>query len=114
MKIHYLEIVSPDVEKISAAYEASHDVQFGEADPMLGGARTCELIDGSVVGIRKPLREIEPPTVRPYWLVDDIEQVIDRVVAQGGIIAMPPTEIPGRGRFAIYLIGGIDHGLWQR
>ena len=23
------------------------------------------------------------------------------------------TEIPGHGTFAIYLQGGIDHGLWQ-
>jgi len=26
---------------------------------------------------------------------------------------MPPMEMPGRGKFAIYLLGGNDHGLWQ-
>jgi hypothetical protein len=32
----------------------------------------------------------------------------------GGELAHPPLEIPGHGTFAIYLQGGIDHGLWQR
>ncbi|MCP3917201.1 MAG: transposase domain-containing protein [bacterium] len=33
--------------------------------------------------------------------------------ATGGEFALPPTEIPGRGKFAIYIQGGIQHGLWQ-
>jgi hypothetical protein len=52
--------------------------------------------------------------VRPYWLVDDIEAAVAAVVKAGGEIAHPPMEIPGHGIFAIYLLGGIDHGLWQR
>jgi hypothetical protein len=32
----------------------------------------------------------------------------------GGELAHPPLEIPGHDTFAIYLQGGIDHGLWQR
>jgi hypothetical protein len=27
--------------------------------------------------------------------------------------AIAPLEIPGKGTFAIYLQGGVDHGLWQ-
>ncbi len=33
--------------------------------------------------------------------------------AAGGEIAHPPMEIPGHGRFAIFIQGGIHHGLWQ-
>jgi hypothetical protein len=29
-------------------------------------------------------------------------------------MAHPPKEIPGHGTFAIYIQGGIHHGLWQR
>ena len=76
MKVHYLEIVSPDVDAICAAYEAAHNVQFGEADELLGGARTCRLADGGIVGVREPLRETEEPVVRPYWLVEDIDKAI--------------------------------------
>lgn len=113
MKVHYLEIVSPDVDAICAAYEASHNVQFAEADELLGGAKTCCLTDGTTVGVRQPLRDTEDPVVRPYWLVEDIEKAVNLVIAQGAEIAVPPLEIPGKGTFAIYIHGGIDHGLWQ-
>lgn len=113
MKLHYLEIVTPDIEGICAAYQAAHHVQFGQADDLLGGARTCTLPDGSIVGVRGPLRETEEPIVRPYWLVEDIEEAVSRVTAQGAVIAVPPLEIPGKGTFAIYIHGGVDHGFWQ-
>ena len=96
-----------------AAYEAAHNIQFGEPDELLGGARTSSMADGSIVGVRGPLRETEAPVVRPYWLVEDIEKAIDIVKVQGAEIAVPPLEIPGIGTFAIYIKGGIDHGFWQ-
>lgn len=113
MKIHYLEMVSNDVDLVCSAYETAHAVSFDEPDELLGGARTCTLPDGSIVGIRKPLRDTEEPIVRPYWLVDDIEQAITTLEAEGAQIAMPPMEIPGKGKFAIYILGANDHGLWQ-
>lgn len=113
MKVHYLEIVTPDVDAICATYEAAHNVKFGQPDEFLGGARTCTLTDGSIVGVRGPLRETEEPVVRPYWLVEDIEKAVSAVQAQGAEIAVPPMEIPGKGTFAIYINGAIDHGLWQ-
>lgn len=113
MKLHYLEIVSLDADAVCKAYEAAHQVRFGKADELLGGARTCVLPDGSNVGVRGPLRETEAPVVRPYWLVEDIEQALSGVTAQGAEIAVPPLEIPGKGTFAIYIIGSVDHGLWQ-
>ena len=113
MKLYYLEIVSSDVEAICTAYEAAHNVQFGEPDEFLGGARTCNLTDGSIVGVRAPLRETEEPVVRPYWLVEDIEKAVKAMQAQGAEIALPPLEIPGKGTFAIYINGAIDHGFWQ-
>ncbi len=113
MKVHYLEIVSDDVDAVCSAYEKAHSVSFGEADQLLGGARTCALPDKSIVGIRRPLRDTEEPVVRPYWLVDNIERAVADLEAAGATIAMPPMEIPGKGKFAIYILGSIDHGLWQ-
>ncbi|MED5389950.1 MAG: hydroxylase [Pseudomonadota bacterium] len=113
MKVHYLEIVTDDVAGVCQAYEAVNSVHFGDPDALLGGARTCALADGSVVGVRGPLRDTEAPVVRPYWLVEDIERAVAAVEARGAQIAMTPMEIPGKGRFAIYLLGGNDHGLWQ-
>lgn len=63
MRIHYLEIVTDEVDAVCAAYAAANGVAFGES--------------------------------------------------AGGQVAHPPMEIPGRGTFAIYIQGRIQHGLWQ-
>ena len=113
MKIHYLEIVTSDVAGVCAAYEATHGVTFGPPDPMLGGARTATCQDGAIVGVRGRLRDTEEPIVRPYWLVDDIEAAVAALAEQGAEIAHEPFELPGKGKFAIYIQGGVNHGLWQ-
>jgi predicted enzyme related to lactoylglutathione lyase len=113
MKVHYLEIVASDVDGVCAAYEAANDIKFGSADPLLGGARTASLSDGSTIGVRGPLRDTEEPVVRPYWLVDDIEAALNAASKKGAFVAHPPLEIPGKGTFAIYIQGDVDHGLWQ-
>lgn len=113
MKIHYLEIVASDVDAVCAAYEAALGVKFGSTDPLLGGARTAPLPDGGSIGVRGPLRDTEKPVVRPYWLVANIETALHSAEQQGALVAHPPMEIPGKGTFAIYIQGDVDHGLWQ-
>ena len=113
MQVYYLEIVTNDVDAICSTYAEACNVQFGEPDPLLGNARTAALHGGGLVGVRAPLREDEAPVVRPYWLVDDIEAAVAAVRDAGGEIAVPPLEIPGRGTFAIYLLGNNQHGFWQ-
>ncbi len=51
--------------------------------------------------------------VRPYVLVKDIEAAVKAAEAAGATVALPPMEIPGQGMFSIYILGGIEHGLWQ-
>lgn len=113
MKIHYLEIVATNVDAVCTTYESAHKVKFGDRDGRLGNARTAELADGGMVGVREPLRDDEAPIVRPYWLVNNIEEAVEKIEASGGTIALPPMEISGLGSFAIYQHEGNDHGLWQ-
>jgi uncharacterized protein len=113
MKVHYLEIVASDADAVCAAYEAAQGVTFGSGDPLLGGARTATLPGGGSIGVRGPLRDTEEPIVRPYWLVDDIEVALAAATKQGAFVAHSPLEIPGKGTFAIYIQGGVNHGLWQ-
>ena len=113
MRVHYLEIVTPDAEATCAAYEQLHGVSFSEPEAGLGGARTAAWAEGGLLGVRAPMHEGEAPVVRPYLLVSDIATALEGAVAAGGEIAHPPLEIPGRGTFAIYIQGGIHHGLWQ-
>lgn len=114
MQVYYLEIVTPEVEAVCAAYAAMNGARFGEPDAGLGNARTAALAGGGLVGVRAPLHESEDPVVRPYWLVDEIEAAVAAVVKAGGQVIHPPMETPGHGTFAIYIQGGIHHGLWQR
>lgn len=114
MQIRYLEIVTAEVDAVCAAYAAASGAQFSKPDARLGNARTAALPGGGMVGVRAPMHETESPVVRPYWLVDDVEASVAAVVKAGGEVALPPMEIPGHGRFAIYVQGGIQHGLWQR
>jgi predicted enzyme related to lactoylglutathione lyase len=114
MQTYYLEIVTNEVDAVCAGYTAAHAVQFGKPVAGLGNARTAALSGGGLVGVRAPMHESEHPVVRPYWLVDDVEAALAQAVKAGGEIAHPPLEIPGFGTFAIYIQGGIHHGLWQR
>ena len=113
MQFHYLEIVTKEVDAVCAAYAVANGVRFGEPDAGLGDARTAALPGDGLVGVRSPMRESEEPVVRPYWLVDDIEAALAAAVEAGGDVAHPPMKIPGHGTFAIYIQGGIHHGLWQ-
>ncbi len=113
MQIQYLEVVTKDVDAVCATYEKLHGVTFSAGDPGLGGARTAPLPDGGKVGVRAPMHDAEEPVVRPYLLVDDIEAAAKAAAEAGGEIAHPPMEIPGHGTFAIFIQGGVHHGLWQ-
>lgn len=113
MLVQYLEIVTPDVDATCDALAKMHGVTFADPDPGYGNARTAALAGGGKIGVRAPMREDEAPVVRPYLHTDDIDAAVKAAEAAGAQIAIPPMEIPGQGRFAIYILGGIDHGLWQ-
>lgn len=112
--VHYLEVVTPEVEGTCRALEAMHAVRFSEPVAALGNARTILLPDGRRIGVRAPMHGGERPVVRPYLLVKDIHAAVEAARAAGAEIAHPPLEIPGMGWFAIYFLGGIEHGLWEK
>ena len=114
MAVHYLEIVSDDVDALTALYQGLHGLSFGPPDADLGQARVATRADGTLVGIRKPLAAHEQPIVRTYLAVDDIQQAAKKAEDSGAIIAYPPTTQGQRGTFAIVIQGGVQHGLWQR
>ncbi len=113
MQIHYLEIVTTDVEPICTLYSKIHGVTFGDADQNLGGARTARLADGGMLGVRAPMHDGEKPVVRPYILVEDIEAAVAAAANSGAEIAVPPMRIPSHGTCAIVVQSGIESGLWQ-
>ena len=114
MRVHYLEFVCGDVSAQCAALEASHHLSFGSPVPELGNARVAEGAGGTRVGVRAPLADHEQPIIRPYLAVDDIGLAISEAEAKGAIVAYPPTEQGDTGTWAIYILGDLQVGLWQR
>lgn len=112
MKVQYLEFVTPDVDAVCSSLGSS-EIEFGDPVEALGNARTASLADGSMIGVRAPMGDAEEPVTRAYLLVNDIEAALEDAVKAGGQIAHPPLGLPGLGTFAIYLLGGIQHGFWQ-
>jgi uncharacterized protein len=113
LKIQYLEIVTPLVNETCDALAKTHGVVFSEPIAEFGNARTADLTGGGRLGVRAPMRETEVPVVRPYLMVDDIKAAVKAAEKAGAEVAIPPLEIPGQGTFSIYILGGIEHGLWQ-
>ena len=111
--VHYLEIVTPDVEAACRLYGKAYGWRFQAAGPELGNSFVAILPGGSLCGIRAPMHVQEKPIVRTYLRVADIEAAVREAAQLGAKIALEPMEIPGHGTIAIYLYGGIEQGLWQ-
>lgn len=114
MKVHYVEIVSEAADEQRTVLEQVHGISFGPEVADLGNARVAERADGTLVGVRAPLAEHEQPIVRMYFEVDDIAGAIKNAEAAGAMIAYPPTRQGETGTWAIYMVDGIQYGLWQR
>lgn len=114
MTVHYLEIVSNDVDTLTGLYQRLHGLSFGPPDPALGQARVATGADGALVGIRKPLAAHEQPIIRTYLAVEDIVQSVREAEDHGATLAYPPTRQGSWGTFAIVIQGDLQHGLWQR
>ncbi|MEO1381048.1 MAG: hydroxylase, partial [Pseudomonadota bacterium] len=100
MSVQYLEVVTAEVEATCTALAAQHGVSFSAPEPMLGNALITKLDGGGRIGVRAPMRDDEAPVVRPYLGVVDIEVALNAAEAAGAEIAMPPTGVPGQGKFA--------------
>jgi len=114
MHVQYLEIVCRDVSAQCAVLGRVHGLSFGPAVADLGQARVAKAQDGTRIGVRAPLAEHEQPIVRAYLAVDDIARAVKEAEAAGAVIAYPPTQQGDTGTWAIYILGDVQVGLWQR
>lgn len=114
MQVHYVEIVCRDVAGQCAALERIHGLSFGPELADLGNARVAEAPDGTLIGVRGPLAAHEQPIVRTYLEVEDIAEAVRQAEASGAVIAYPPTRQGDTGTWAIYFLGDVQLGLWQK
>ena len=114
MQAHYVEIVAKSVDRQCKALEQVHGLSFGPEDQDLGRAKVAKTANGVMIGVRAPLAEHEQPIVRIYYVVDDITNAVKAAESAGAVIAYPPTKQGETGTWAIYILDGIQYGLWQR
>lgn len=113
MGVHYLEIVCEDIEATCALLEQIQGLKFGDDISDLGFAKVAKSLDGHLVGVRKLLGDHETPIIRPYLKVDDMKKAVESAEQKGAIIAYPPTRQGSTGTWAIFILNGIQHGLWS-
>lgn len=117
MQIHYLEIVTNDVEAVCAMYSKMYGItSWSTPNPHLGNAVTAPLAgSGGTIGARAPMHDQETPVIRPYGLVPDVEEAVKVAAAEpGAIVAVPPLKLGGgHGTCAIVIQAGVEHGFWQ-
>jgi uncharacterized protein len=98
------ELATPDVERAKSFYKAA----FGlESEPVPGMDYTMlkagdRAIGGMMaIGNGGHVPADVPPHWNVYFAVDDADATVARVEKLGGTTLVPPTDIPGVGRFAV-------------
>lgn len=97
------ELTTTDPQAAMAFYGKLLGWTF-EAMPMEGMTYQVVKVDGqSVAGIMSlpPGAPAMPPGWGTYMTVDNVDDCVKRVDALGGKVVVPPTDIPGVGRFSM-------------
>jgi uncharacterized protein len=117
MQVHYLEIVTNDVDAVCAMYSKVYGITSWSApNPHLGNAVTAPLeTHGGTIGVRAPMHDQETPVIRPYGLVPDVVEAVKAATTEpGATVAVPPLQLGGgHGTCAIVIQAGVEYGFWQ-
>jgi predicted enzyme related to lactoylglutathione lyase len=97
------ELYTPDVERAKSFYEAAFGITSERAPAM--DYTLLKVGDRPIGGMMAIGAGGVPAEVPPHWnvyfAVDDVDATVARVQELGGSTMVPPTDIPGVGRFAV-------------
>ena len=94
--IGYFEVAGPDPQSLAAFYSGLFG--WSSQPGPLPGYVTVDAGPGVSGGFR---REDGPERVL-YIRVSDLHSTLERIVAAGGKVLIPPTDVPGVVRFALF------------
>jgi predicted enzyme related to lactoylglutathione lyase len=99
--IVHFEIIGKDAAKVKAFYSELFGWKIGDLMPDMGN---YGLIDPESSGLAGGVGQSDDGTARStvYASVPDLQATLDQVVALGGAVVMPPTEIPGVTTLALF------------
>lgn len=98
--VHW-EVSGKDQKKLQEFYAALFGWKIDVHEEMGGYG----LVEGQDGGIGGGISEIQPgasPSVTFFVQVDDLQASLDKAESLGGKTAMPPSDIPGVGSFAMF------------
>jgi predicted enzyme related to lactoylglutathione lyase len=98
--VHF-EIMGMDAVRLQKFYADLFSWKVGEAMPDMG---FYGLVDGESSGLAGGIGQDQDGGARTtiYVQVPDLQATLDRAVAMGGKVMMPPTEIPGIVTMAMF------------
>jgi predicted enzyme related to lactoylglutathione lyase len=99
--IVHFELIGKDAAVLKEFYAQLFDWKIGDLMPDMGN---YGLIDGESSGLAGGIGQSDDgkPRVSVYTQVPDLQATLDKAVALGGAVVMPPTEIPGVTTLALF------------
>ena len=101
------ELITTDLDSAKKFYGELLGWAFKETKTIYGNRYLVALKDGAMVaGMMLKEGNVDDevmPCWDPYITVDDVEKSAKIVEKMGGRILLPPTDIPGTGRFVVIM-----------
>ncbi len=101
----WYELVTPDPDAAATFYEAVVGWRVAPPPPGPVDYRMIAAGDAAIGGVLRLDETMKDGGARPTWLlyvaVDDVDDVAGQARALGAAVVVPPTDIPGIGRFAL-------------
>ena len=105
-KFSWCELATTDVAAATAFYEKLLGWTFEHLQTEGGDSYTVIKVEDEPVGGICPMPETLPSDTTPHWgayvSVDDVDATAVAVPSLGGTVLLPPTDIPGYGRFCVF------------
>lgn len=98
------ELMTSDPAAASAFYSQLFGWTIKEMGPEMGGYRVANVGESGIGGIMAIPAEAQgmPPCWGVYVTVNNVDETLAQASALGGQVRMPPKDIPGVGRLAVF------------
>lgn len=99
----WTQLNSKDTAKAKTFYTQMFGWTFRDDPDPMGGTYTTWMKSDGVAGgmMAMPAEAPAPSHWLGYWAVDDVDAAHAKAVSMGAMSFVPPTSIPGMGRFAV-------------
>jgi predicted enzyme related to lactoylglutathione lyase len=110
----WVDLGSDDVSAAKDFYRGLFGWNTPEGPPEAGGYAVCDLNGKTVAGLGPNMNPAAPPHWSTYVNVDNADDTVAKVEANGGMVYMPPMDVMEAGRMAVFADpAGAAIGLWQ-